>query len=207
MATTANYSWTTPDDSSLVKDGASAIRALGTAIDTSMNTALGTKKAGMVLLNTTSFSAVASQSVTSQFSATYDNYRIVVALSAGSTGQFRFDLRNGGTDITATNYSNGGLLMRATAANANFNANGVDAWRMVEGLTTAGNIGLSMDLISPFKTETTKMNYVATGQDATSISGYVGGGLYNATTSADGFTILITAGTMTGTVSTYGYNK
>jgi len=34
MATTTNYSWTTPDDSALVKDGASAIRSLGTAIDT-----------------------------------------------------------------------------------------------------------------------------------------------------------------------------
>ena len=207
MATTTNYSWTTPDDTALVKDGASAIRALGTAIDTSMNTALGTKKAGMVLLNTTSFSAVASQSVTSQFSATYDNYRIVVALSAGSTGQFRVDLRSGGTDITATNYSNGGLQMRATAANANYNVNGGDAWRLLDSLTTAGNIGFTMDLYSPFKTETTKMSYVATGQDGTSISGYVGGGLYNATTSADGFTILITAGTITGTVSTYGYNK
>jgi len=34
MATTTNYGWTTPDDSALVKDGASAIRSLGTAIDT-----------------------------------------------------------------------------------------------------------------------------------------------------------------------------
>jgi hypothetical protein len=34
MATTTNYSWTTPDDTDLVKNGASAIRALGTAIDT-----------------------------------------------------------------------------------------------------------------------------------------------------------------------------
>jgi hypothetical protein len=34
MATTTNYGWTTPDDTSLVKDGASAIRTLGTAIDT-----------------------------------------------------------------------------------------------------------------------------------------------------------------------------
>ena len=33
MATTTNYSWTTPDDTSLVKDGASAIRSLGSAID------------------------------------------------------------------------------------------------------------------------------------------------------------------------------
>lgn len=34
MATTTNYGWTTPDDTALVKDGASAIRSLGTAIDT-----------------------------------------------------------------------------------------------------------------------------------------------------------------------------
>lgn len=34
MATTTNYSWTTPDDTDLVKDGAAAIRTLGSAIDT-----------------------------------------------------------------------------------------------------------------------------------------------------------------------------
>ena len=36
MATTTNYSWSTPDDTALVKDGASAIRTLGTAIDTTV---------------------------------------------------------------------------------------------------------------------------------------------------------------------------
>lgn len=36
MATTTNYGWTTPDDTALVKDGASAIRSLGTAIDTTV---------------------------------------------------------------------------------------------------------------------------------------------------------------------------
>lgn len=34
MATTTNYSWTTPDDTDLVKDGAAAIRTLGLSIDT-----------------------------------------------------------------------------------------------------------------------------------------------------------------------------
>jgi hypothetical protein len=36
MATTTNYSWSTPDDTALVKDGAAAIRTLGTAIDTTV---------------------------------------------------------------------------------------------------------------------------------------------------------------------------
>lgn len=33
MATTTNYAWETPDDTDLVKDGASAIRTLGSEID------------------------------------------------------------------------------------------------------------------------------------------------------------------------------
>jgi hypothetical protein len=36
MATTTNYSWTTPDDTDLVKDGAAAIRTLGSSVDTTV---------------------------------------------------------------------------------------------------------------------------------------------------------------------------
>jgi hypothetical protein len=36
MATTTYFGWTTPDNTDLVKDGASAIRTLGSAIDSSM---------------------------------------------------------------------------------------------------------------------------------------------------------------------------
>jgi hypothetical protein len=34
MATTTNYGWDTPDDTDLVKDGAAAIRTLGSSVDT-----------------------------------------------------------------------------------------------------------------------------------------------------------------------------
>jgi hypothetical protein len=36
MATTTNYGWTTPDDTALVKDGAAAIRTLGSSIDSTV---------------------------------------------------------------------------------------------------------------------------------------------------------------------------
>ena len=36
MATTTNYGWATPNDTDLVKDGASAIRTLGSSIDTTV---------------------------------------------------------------------------------------------------------------------------------------------------------------------------
>lgn len=36
MATTSIFGWTTPDDTALVKDGASAIRSLGSSIDSNV---------------------------------------------------------------------------------------------------------------------------------------------------------------------------
>ena len=41
MATTTNYNWSTPDDTALVKDGAAAIRTLGSSIDSTVFTNAG----------------------------------------------------------------------------------------------------------------------------------------------------------------------
>jgi hypothetical protein len=101
--TTTNYGFDIPQSTDLVKDGATAIATLGQDIDTAMNTALGTKKAGMVLLNTTSFSGVASQSVNDVFSATYDNYFIQIDFTHGSTQDASIKLRKAGVD-KSTNY-------------------------------------------------------------------------------------------------------
>lgn len=38
MATTTNYGWTTPDNTALVKDGAAAIRTLGSSVDSTLKT-------------------------------------------------------------------------------------------------------------------------------------------------------------------------
>jgi len=39
MATTTNNGWTTPNDTDLVRNGASAIRSLGSAIDSALGKA------------------------------------------------------------------------------------------------------------------------------------------------------------------------
>jgi len=68
MATTTNYSWETPDDTDLVKDGAAAIRTLGSSIDTT------TKN----LNPQTTTGAIAYRSATAN---------VNTALPIGSTGQ------------------------------------------------------------------------------------------------------------------------
>jgi hypothetical protein len=54
MATTTNYSFPTPDDTDLVKDGASAIRSFGTAVDTQIKDLSPGTTAGDVDYYTTS---------------------------------------------------------------------------------------------------------------------------------------------------------
>ena len=52
MATTSNFGWSTPDDTAYVKDGASAIRTLGSSVDSSMADLLG-GTAGQILAKNT----------------------------------------------------------------------------------------------------------------------------------------------------------
>ena len=54
MATTTNYGWTTPDDTALVKDGAAAIRTLGSSVDTSVKALSPGTTAGDIDYYTTS---------------------------------------------------------------------------------------------------------------------------------------------------------
>jgi len=211
MATTTNYGWTTPDDTSLVKDGASAIRTLGSAIDTSLNTALGTKKAGLVLLNTTSFSAVASQSINDVFSATYTNYRIVANYTNSTASLSNMRLRVSAADNSTSNYSNAYYYLRTNQSVA-ATGNGFQAPTTSWGLTLDANataLIANMDLYQPFATAITRYNMTGyyAGYSPRQDYAMFAGGTFDPTTSFTGFTIIANTGTITGKVSVYGYNE
>jgi len=209
MATTTNYGWTTPDDTSLVKDGASAIRTLGSAIDTSLNTALGTKKAGLVLLNTTSFSAVSSQSFNNVFSATYTNYTIRSYFTAFSAAdefcQLRF--RNAGADNSTANYDLEKLKQESTTVSGarTTGATSLNCFDCASASTTKNQSRI--DIIGPFAAAPTVVfTHDVYVSPAPSVKQSVRTGLQTQSTSFDGFTIFPTSGTMTGTISVYGWN-
>jgi hypothetical protein len=202
MSTTSAYGWNIPDNTDLVKDGALAIRTLGNAIDTSMNTALGTKKSGMVLLQSLTFSAVASQQITSIFSATYDNYFILVYGGTGSA--------NVGVGLTlgatSTGYYNK-LIYGSYGDNTVLGSGNSNGSNFVSAAVT-GTSGISgqITLLNPFLTKET-MFFANNAQGNTSGSFVTNGGFLNNTTSYTAFTLTPTSGTMTGSVSVYGYNK
>jgi hypothetical protein len=200
--TTTNYGFDIPQSTDLVKDGATAIATLGQDIDTAMNTALGTKKAGMVLLNTTSFTAVTSQSINDVFSTTYDNYRIILRTTA-IDAQIFFRLRVAGTDASGANYARGQILGASGGATFNYSSATAQTSAVFSGGAAVDHVMTTAEVISPFLAQQTLMTQDYWGDDEAML---LLGTRHSLATSYTGFTIFST-NNFTGTLSVYGYNK
>jgi len=203
MATTTPfYGWSVPTSTDLVKDGASAIEILGDSIDASMNTALGTKKAGMVLINTTTFSAVASQSFNNVFSSTYENYYAIlrVTASADTAGSLRF--RVGGADNSTSNYNRQTLTAASTTVSAT-STSSQTSYSL--GTVVSTEETFELFFFRPQLTSKTVFGFRRWKDTSNEIQ--IVEGFFNATTVFDGFTLLPTSPqTLSGVISIYGYN-
>jgi hypothetical protein len=203
--TTPNYGWTVPTSTDLVKDGATAIETLGDAIDASMNTALGTKKAGMVLLNTTSFSAVASVSLpASTFTSTYDNYRIVFTNIIGSANVILgLRWRKAGVDNTSNIYYGSCGIITWAGVSASGISSAPSTRAPIQNLaTTFGQ--LSFDVAQPLTRPMVSGTGMAAGPED---RGQFFSAFINGSDTFDSATFFPASGTITGSVSVYGYNK
>ena len=204
---TTNNNWPTPVATDLVKDGWEAIKDLGDAIDTTLGV-YAPPATGLTLINTTSFSAVASQSVNNVFSATYANYAIQFTMTQNTTaGNVGFRYRVGGVDDSSANhfYAITGLNAGAAADNLVGNAQTTQLFNKVVATTQAGSF---FNFYNPAVALLKSFNVISNGTSANSSTGsWVGGGLFNGTTIFDGITFITSAGTMTGTIRVYGYNN
>lgn len=208
MATTTNYGWTTPDDTALVKDGASAIRTLGSSVDTSLKTVSDGR--GLVHINTTSVSAVSSQSFNNVFTSTYTNYRIVIDNMIGATANqdLNLRLRVGGVDASTGIYNAQELRGSGTTTSAARTTNGTVLQIGSIGYSAGETSSVVVELQNPqAATRTTWIAnnmFLASGTGAINLNVY--GYVANAT-QYDGFTIFGTTYAITGTISIFGYKK
>jgi hypothetical protein len=205
MPTTANYSWPTPADTDLVKDGAEAIRDLGNAIDSTVFA----NSPGLVHINTTTMSAVASQSVNDVFSATYKNYRIVFNLtgSSASSAELRFRVRVSGTDLSSSYGGSNKFMAFNTTTTFDVATSPTD--RVNLGYVPNGTDGRytgTIDIMNPFELQRTGITGIATGTNTGAYRGFgINGAVVDNATSYTGFSIFPTAGNLTGTVQVFGY--
>jgi len=198
--TTPNYGWPVPTSTDYVKDGAVAIEALGDAIDA---TVFGLPTSGLTLIKSQVIgTTVASVNVTSAFSTTYENYRIIVS-GGVSSGVALFGVKLG---ATTTGYYQSVQAITYAAAGANAGvSNGSSFTRM--GVLSTTSATMDFDLQNPFTAKITMMNGAFMDSRTTGEAGFVAGFLDNTTSYTD-FTITPASGTLTGgTIYVYGYKK
>jgi hypothetical protein len=200
--TTPNNGWPVPTSTDLVKDGATAIEALGDAIDATLGVY---GAAGLVKLNTTTFTASSAVNINNVFSATYSNYRIVYHHTKSTNSQSNIRLRVSGADETASNYGTLWIYVSGTTL-AQYQVN-TTTFNLTSSSTSSQ--ATVIDMITPFDSNfnTLLMGQTLTGIYATNPEVATNFGRYNANTSYTGFSIIPNAGTITGSVTVYGYSK
>ena len=163
---------------------------------------------GLVLINTTSFSGVASQSVNDVFSATYDNYRIIfsdIVLGTG-TALLTFRLRVSGSDASGTDYAVNFINRTDSSLGSGQNANQTG---IVFGVIGTLKSYFEMSVSSPFKTDKTGFLFsgVSLYSDSVSQTFATAGCSHDLSTSYTGISIIPASSNISGTISVYGVNK
>lgn len=157
---------------------------------------------GLTLLNTTSFSGVSSQTINDVFSADYNNYRILMKSTGSGSISGLFRLRVAGSDLSTTVYSD--QTFQADNTNLSGARNTAQTGARFTYMDTSKSIAMC-DLFAPFLAET-KLYYSTIVRGTTVLGGY-NAGFINSAVSYTGITFITSAGTFTGEVSIYGYNK
>jgi hypothetical protein len=156
--TTPNYGWSVPTSSDYVAQGAVAIETLGDSADATLFSVTGGKNVGLQHIGTYTASGSAL-TIDSIFSATYDNYKIVLSGTASAISNFRYQMRTTApaTD-TSANYNYTSIRCNAGTGTVNAANGASQTLNVVTDLYTARNFSVTLELQNPFLAANTFVN-------------------------------------------------
>ena len=204
MGNTANNNWPYPESTDLVKDGATAIENLADAIDTTLGVFVPSNP-GLTLINTTSFSGVASQSISSVFTSAYTNYKIVGFVNASGFDELRLRFRTGSTDDTSTTYNWQRFSASGSASGA---ARVTNSNRGFLNYMDADGAAVDISVFQPQATARTITIDHSNFFTSTAVEVGMASTIFANTTSFDGITFFPENAltTISGTLRVYGWN-
>jgi len=162
-----------------------------------------THSSGLVLVKSQTIgSAVSSVTVTNAFSATYDNYKIMISGGAASTNNW-LGLQLGAT-TTGYYWGRAGTVY-GSQSDANDGGSNTASFGFISYTGGANGLVFTCEVLGPYLSKNTGAAWhnvmYLTGQ-----AGGAGSGFLNNTTSYTDFTITVSSGTLTGgQIRVYGY--
>jgi hypothetical protein len=163
-------------------------------------------------ITTQAFTGVTSAAplhVNNVFTSKYTNYKLLLenmTMSAGSVDVF-FQWRAAGVTTTA-NYFYAYRGITSAAGSVDANSNGTQTGIIIGYATTAAGSGSAIaNLMTPNATGQAAVQVQMFSQGAGFYLTRSGGGALNSGADFDGFTLTVGSGTLSGTLTLYGYRK
>jgi hypothetical protein len=213
MGTTPIYGFPYPDPSDLVanypalgqdlaEDVETVIAALGSGLNVVTPTTIANSGGTATLTaSTVTFSGVSSVSLNGVFTATYQNYLILLeSIGSGNTNT-QARLRVAGTDASGSDYDFQAMSAFSSSVTASSTANGVQ-WNVMWNTSADGQVA-QINLYRPFVAATTKF----TSSGGTPVENNLIAGDHDLANAYDGISLFPNTGTFSGTVTVYGYQK
>ena len=158
---------------------------------------------GLVLIQTVSYTAQSAVNVNGVFTADYRNYLVLMDHMASTTLTTTMRLRASGSDNSAANYSTQNLFAQSTTVSGSRTTGSTD-WNLA-GMASTSQTRDRFYVYTPQVAVPTGVDFETVASIENTISvvkKYLG---HTASSSFDGFSISCTTGTITGTMSIYGF--
>lgn len=170
---------------------------------------------GLVLVNSTTFTTSSQVDVTDCFSSVFDNYRVELEwLQNTSNANLEMKMRDA-NGVISSNYgftTGGAYYSSGSSAFAGFNnsANETQTIAYIVGVVATYRAQGSWDVFGPNLSRETNWNGQVSCSDATATLrrlNLISNIRHNSATVCTGFSLIPSAGTVTGTVRVYGYRN
>jgi hypothetical protein len=167
--------------------------------------AVGSGTGSVDTIGNVTFSGASSISLNGCFSSVYDNYKMIITIdSISAANALQGRLRASGTDLSTTVYKRWYFLVR----NAGTSGFGSDTNNVIylNDYGASRKDAFAVEIYNPFRTANQKYFTIPDAQTESSGQGWLSSRTQvDNTTSYDGFSIIPSSGTITGTVRVYGY--
>jgi hypothetical protein len=185
-------------------DGVAAAAAgLRMVVPTSV--AVGSGTGSVDAIGNVTFSGASSVSLNGCFSSVYDNYKMIITIdSISAANALQGRLRAAGTDLSTSVYKRWYFIVR----NAGTSGFGSDTNTVIylNDFGASRKDAFAVEIYNPFRTANQKYFTIPDAQTESSGQGWASSRVQvDNTTSYDGFSIIPSSGTVTGTVRVYGY--
>jgi hypothetical protein len=154
---------------------------------------------GLNLIATGSGTGASIINITSCFSTTYDNYRVIITGNASQNISIGLRLLSGSTAASGTDYPYGVVYTTAGGASG---GQGTATYSMNGAMGTSPAAAI-IDIFNPFLTQPTF--FTAQNFNGTTLNNVAS--KHNLTNSYDGLQIVPSTGTISASVAIYGYRK